>query len=103
MVWFCVNEWYPVVTIEVENLGLGKHPVDLELAKQVVVSSQVQIFHEIRLEVIEIAVKVHLNRLFRIFWRFEVNVRYLSQINVEGRFYPRFAHPALVLVSCVLI
>ena len=62
-----------------------------------------QIFHKIWLEIIEIAVKVHLDWFVRIFWRFEVYIGYPFEINVKGRLYPRFAHPTLVLVRLVLI
>ena len=79
-----MNERYAVVTVEVKDVGLRQHAIDLELAEQMTVSSQVQVFHQIRLEVVEVAVKEHLDRLFWVFWWMKVDLRHLLQVNVES-------------------
>ena len=77
---------------------MRQHAVDLELPKHVLSPAQMQVLHQVRLEVIEVTMQVNFDWFLWVFWWFKVKAGYLFEINIEGRFDPRFTHPTLILV-----
>jgi len=91
-----VNERFPVYREEKQDIRLREHPVNLEFSKPLWLPIQMEIDHQIRLEVIEIKVNKDLDRLIEVIrlvkWKFESH-----QVYVDVRFNPLFAYPAHLL------